>query len=110
MDIFYKVLLSIVSIFLVAASGFAFSFSNSAELETNNYFEVVSKMVIESNYNQEVIDEMIDDAAEKGHSLTITVYGTNVPGAMKYADIKLTYVYDVKLFGITIDKTKQKVL
>lgn len=110
MDTWFKVFLSFLAVVVIFASGLSFSISNAAEIETNNYFETTSKAVIESNYNEEVIDTLIEEAALHGHELTIEVYGADYPGSNKYADIRLKYSYEVKLFNISIERTKQKVL
>lgn len=110
MDIVFKVCGAVLSIMVLFVSGLAVSISNAAEVNTNNYFEAASKTVIESNYNETIIDNLIEEAAEHGHTLTIEVYGTGTAGAKKYADMRLKYNYTVDLFNISIERTKQKVL
>lgn len=110
MDIIYKTIGAVFSVIIIFVGGLAVNISDAAEVQTNNYFESVSKTVIESNYNEEIIEALIQEAEEQGHVLTIEVYGSDNPGAKRYADIRLQYKYNVKLFNISIDKTKQKVL
>lgn len=110
MDIVFKVCGTILSVMILFVTGLAFSISNAAEINTNNYFESVSRTVIESNYNDTIIDTLIEDAADQGHTLTIDVYGLGRTGEKKYADIRLKYKYTVDLFDISLERTKQKVL
>lgn len=110
MDIVFKVCATVLSVMILFATGLSFSVSNAAEINTNNYFESISRTVIESNYNDTVINTLIEDATEKGHVLLIDVYGLGRVGEKKYADIRLKYKYKVELFDISIERTKQKVL
>lgn len=110
MEIIYKVLISLLCIMLIVSSGLALSLSSAMEIETNNYFENISQTVAESNYSQSVIDRLIAHASETGHTLSIVVHGENRAGLSRYAEITLRYTYKIPLFGISIDKVKQKVL
>lgn len=110
MDIAYKVLVTVLSLIIIIASGFAFILGHSEDVAVNNYFESVSKIIIESDYNENVIDSCISDAADQGYELTVNVYGNGKDGSKKYADIELKYMSNYKLFGISIDKVKKKVI
>lgn len=80
MEMVLKTCGSVLSIIVLFVSALAFSISNAAEVNTNNYFENVSKAVIESNYNETIIDKLVDDAEERGHTLIIEVYSTGIAG------------------------------
>lgn len=110
MDIIYKVLVTILSTIVLLAGGYAITMNISNDIAVNNYFETVTQTIIESDYNQTVIDQCIDDAASNGYELTVEVYGADTFGVKKYADIKITYVSEIKLFGISSTKVKQKVI
>lgn len=110
MDIVFKTVAALLSAMVIFAGGTALAVSNAAESDTNNYFESVSECITESNYSDRVIRSLKEDAREKGHSLEVTVYEKGIAGEKKYADIRLDYTYRVDLFGISIPKTKQKVV
>jgi len=110
MDIIYKVFIGMISAFILASSGYAIIIHLSTEISVNNYFETVTQAVIESDYNEEVISNCISEASSYGYELTIEVNGADTYGVKKYAEIKLSYVSKIPLFGVSVDKVKQKVI
>lgn len=110
MDIVYKVFISIFSIIILFVVGFSIVLSCTGEAQVNNYFESVSKVIMESNFNDDVIDMCKEEAADKGHELIVDVYGSGNAGSSKYAEVTLKYKYSIKLFNISLDMTKRKVI
>ena len=74
------------------------------------YFETVSSVIIESNYNEDVITQCQQEAQENGYTLEVVVYGGTIPGEQKYAEFTLTYYFEVPLIGLKIPKVRQKVM
>lgn len=110
MDIVWKVFLALlIGIFLVTGST-GIIISNAEVTAADNYFEELSKAIVESNYNEEVIAFCIDEAANNGYKLQVTVEGNSRPGAAKYAKLVFKYNYEIKIFGFSQEKTKQKLL
>lgn len=110
MDIIYKVLVGMLSAIILMAGGYAVIINLSTDISVNNYFETVTQTIVESDYNGDVINDCIEDASLHGFELTVEVYGADTFGVKKYADIRLKYTSEIPLFGISLDKEKQKVI
>lgn len=74
------------------------------------YFDTVTAVVVESNYNEDVIEQCCKEAQENGYTLEVVVYGGTVPGSQKYAEFTLTYEFEVPLIGLKLPKVRQKVM
>ncbi len=110
MDTIFKTIITgIASIFLLAGS-FAVILGVMDITRSSDYLESVSAVIVESNYNADVIEECRQEAEGYGYKLEVTVYGGAVPGTSKYADIRLTYTFEVPLIGYSTQKSRQKVL
>lgn len=110
MDTIYKVLITILSILLLLSTGLSLSLSIAQEIDTNHYFSSVAETLADSHYNKNVANLLIEEALEKGYTLTIDFYGSSPPGAQKYAELTLSYTYHLDMFGIALDRTKQKIV
>lgn len=105
-----KTMVAVIAAILLVFSGVSVIQSNASETEANNYMESVSKVILESNYNEDVIEDLCNTAAENGYTLTVTPHASGKPGTMQYADIELTYTYSLKLFGFHQQKTITKII
>lgn len=110
MDIIYKVLITILSIIILLSTGLSLTLSVADEIETNQYFASVTETLVDSHYSSSVIQQLIEEATGKNYELSIKVYGSNRPGAYKYAQVTLTYKFRLDLFGISLQRTKQKII
>ncbi len=110
MDIIYKVLIGILSAIILGTGGFSIIVSLSTEISVNNYFEAVTQTIVESDYNENVIENCISEAEGYGYELTVDVHGGDTYGVKKYAEVRLSYTSKIKLFGVSLDKVKQKVI
>ncbi len=110
MDIIYKTLVGIFSAVILMAGGFAVSVYISDDISVNNYFEAVTQTIVESDYNETVIENCIQEAGNMGYKLTVAVHGADVYGVKRYADIRMSYTSRIALFGVSAEKTRQKVL
>lgn len=110
MDIIYKVLITILSIIILLSTGFSVTLCIADEIETNHYFTSVSETLIDSHYNEQIIEQLIEEAAEKDYELTIKIFGSTAPGAYKYAIVTLSYEFHLDMFHITIPREKQKII
>ena len=81
MDIIYKVLITILSIIILLSTGFSVTLCIADEIETNHYFTSVAETLIDSHYNEQIIEQLIEEAAEKDYELTIEIFGSTAPGA-----------------------------
>ena len=110
MDIIYKTLITLLSLTLLLSTGFALTLSAVDEIETIQYFDSATRLLAESNYSEETISYLIDNASEQGFFLSIEVYDSHLPGFKKYASVTLNYTYRIPLFKITLDRTKHKII
>lgn len=110
MDIIYKVLIIVLGVALLISGGYALMMNHSNDIAVNNYFEAVTQTIIESDYNDGVIEACIEEAENLGYALTVDVHGNGKAGAKKYAVITLSYTSEIKLFDVSLEKVKQKVI
>ena len=110
MDVIGKVLVACIGAILLVMSGVSVTMGNTDETAANQYLESVSKVVLESNYNTDVIEACKEEAADNGYTLEVVVYGSSTPGKAQYANVTLTYTYSLKLFGYETTKTVGKIL
>lgn len=110
MDIIYKTLITMLSIILLLSTGLSLTLSVADEIEINHYFSSISKMLVDSHYNEQVADLLIEEAEQKGYELSIDMYGSTAPGAYKYAEVTLSYHFHLDMFHITLPRTKRKII
>lgn len=110
MDTIYKVFITILSILLLLSTGLSLSLSIADEIETNHYFSSISETLVNSHYNENVSNLLMEEAKEKGYELSIQLYGSSTIGSQKYAQLTLSYDYHLDMFGIVFNRTKQKIV
>ena len=110
MEMIYKLLLLGVLIIFLVSSGFAVSNTCIDVVSANNYFEEVSKVIKESHYNTEVIEQCCEEAEKNGYKLVALLEGNTKPGVLNYAKVLFTYKYEIELFGVSREKQKEKIL
>lgn len=110
MDIIYKVLITILSVIILLSTGLSLTLSIADEIETNHYFTSVTETLVDSHYNKNVAQLLIEEAEEKGYNLTIQIFGSTSPGSFKYAEVTLSYEFHLDMFGIVLNRVKQKIV
>lgn len=110
MDVIGKVLVGCIAVVLLVMGGTAVIMGNTDEVAANQYLDSSAKVILESNYNADVISECIENATDNGYVLQVEVLGSASPGKKQYAELKLVYKYSLKLFGFEREKTLVKML
>lgn len=110
MDIIYKVLITLLSVVILFSTGFSLTSSIADEIETNHYFTSVTETLVDSHYNENVKNLLIEEAESKGYELTVDIFGSTAPGSYKYAKITLSYEFHLDLFDIVLNRKKQKII
>ena len=110
MELIYRMIILVVLIIFLVSGGFAVSNACIDVVSANNYFEEVAKVISESNYNETVIDTCCEEASENGYHLSVLVEGNRRPGALHYAKLIFTYKYEIRMFGVSVEKQKEKIL
>ena len=110
MDIIYKVLITMLSVILLLSTGLSLTLSIADEIEVTQYFASVAETLVDSHYNEAVSEMLVEEARELGYELTIQVFGSTKPGAYKYAKLTLAYPYQIKLFHISLPRSKEKIV
>lgn len=110
MEMIYKMMLLVVLVIFLVSSGFAVTNTCTDIISANNYFEEVSKVILESNYNENVINQCCKEALKNGYQLDVLVEGSTKPGVLNYAKLVFHYKYEMKMFGVSIEKQKEKIL
>ena len=108
LDMIFKAFVGILVAVVIIGSGLGVINAFSQNVAVDNYMETVAKVIIESNYNQNVINSCISEAASNGYILMVTVDGSERVGVRNYATIKLTYYFEIPLFGIRQKKIQIK--
>lgn len=110
MDIIYKTLITLLSVIVLLSTGLSMTLSIADEIEINQYFSSVSKTLTDSHYNEHVSQSLIKEAEENGYGLSIQIYGSTAPGSYKYAKVSLSYYFQIPLFHISLQRTKEKIV
>ena len=110
MDIIYKVLITILSIIVLLSTGLSLTLCIADEIETNHYFASVAETLADSHYNENIKELLIAEAEEKNYDLDIQIFGSTTPGSYKYAELTLTYEFRLDMFGIVLERVKQKII
>ena len=95
---------------ILLVSGIAVSLGFADAEASNNYIDSVSMVIMESNYNQEVIDACKTEASENGYELIVVVEGDDKPGHKRYAQVTLKYDFKLGFFKISREKTRTKIV
>lgn len=110
LDIVFKAFVGVLAAVVLVGSGLGVITGFSQAVAADNYMESVSKVIVESNYNEEVIDKCIDEAASNGYTLEVDVDSSVKSGVKSYAKIELTYYFEIKLFNIKQQKVQTKIV
>ena len=110
LDMVFKAFVGIMVAVVMIGSGLGVMNGFSQIVGADNYLESVSKVIIESNYNQEVISSCAVEAAENGYILQVHVEKATKAGVRNYATIQLTYYFEIPLFGIKQEKVRMKMV
>lgn len=110
LDIVYKAFIGVMASIVIVGSGLGVITGFSQSVAADNYMEAVSKIIVESNYNETVINQCVQEASENGYILKIEVQDAVKEGVKSYAKIQLTYNFEIKLFHIKQQKIQTKIL
>lgn len=110
MDIIYKVLITIFSVIILFSTGLSLTLSIADEIAVNQYFMSVTETLANSHYNEQVSQLLIEEANDNGYHLTIQMFDATPLGNYKYAKVTLSYDFQIKLFGISLPRTKEKIV
>ena len=110
MEMIYKMMILVILVIFLVSGGFAVSNACIDIVSANNYFEEISRVILESNYNESVINACCEEALEHGYELSVLVKGNSRPGVLNYAKITFIYKYEIKMFRVSIEKQKEKIL
>ena len=110
LDIVFKAFVGVLAAIVIVGCGVGVITGFSRSVAADNYMESVSKVIVESNYNEEVINACIGEAEENGFHLDVKVQAASKAGVKSYATITLTYYFEIKLFGIKQEKIQTKII
>lgn len=110
LDIAFKTFVGLLAAIVIVGSGLGVTTGFSQAVAADNYMEAVSKVIVESNYNQNVINQCQQDALDNDYLLEVTVIPAAKAGVKTYAEVKLTYYFEIELFNIKQEKIQVKIL
>ena len=110
LDIAFKTFVAVLAAIVIIGSGLGVTTGFSQAVAADNYMEAVSKVIVESNFSQTVIDQCKQDATENGYVLEVTVSDASKAGVKSYAEVKLTYYFEIALFNIRQEKIQKKII
>ena len=110
LDIVYKAFVGVLAAVVIIGSGLGVITGFSQAVAADNYMESVSKAIVESNYNETVIDQCQEEAEANGYVLEVDVERAAKAGVNSYAKVELTYYFEIPLFGIRQQKVQTKIL
>ena len=110
LDIVFKAFVGVLSAIVIIGSGIGVTTGFSQMVDARNYMESVSKVIVESNYNESVINRCKQESSENGFTLEVNVMSASKAGVKQYAEITFTYDFEIKLFGIKQQKIHTKII
>lgn len=110
LDIVFKTFVGVLAAIVIIGSGLGVTTGFSQAVAADNYMEAVSKVIVESNFNQTVIDMCKQEAAENGYVLEVITSPAAKAGVKTYAEVELTYYFEIKLFNIRQEKIQKKII
>lgn len=110
LDIVWKAFVGVLAAAVIIASGLGVTTAFSQAVAADNYMESVSKVIVESNYNSNVIDALSQEARANGYMLDVIVRPASKAGVKQYAQISLTYYFEIRLFGLKQEKVQTKII
>ena len=110
LDIVFKAFVGVLAAVVIMGSGLGVTTAFSQTVAADNYMESISKVILESNYNANVIEECIEEAKENGYRLEVWVKEATRAGGKYYAKICLTYYFEIPLFGLKQEKQQIKII
>jgi len=110
LDIVFKAFVGVLAAIVIIGSGLGVITGFSQTVAADNYMESVSKKIVESNYNDSIIENCKTEAAKNGYTLTVVVNDSVKAGVKRYAKVELKYYFEIKLFNIKQEKVQTKIL
>lgn len=110
MDSIYKGLLVLLSVIAILLTGSSIAMSSAEIARANDYFDSAAAVIVDSNYNEQVMEQCCEEAELNGYRLEIEVQGETKPGGKKTVKATFTYVYEMKAFFVSKEKVKVKIL
>ena len=110
LDIVFKAFVGMLVAVVIMGSGLGVMTAFSQSVEVDNYMESVSKVIVESNYNTKVIAACVQEAKENGYVLEVQVQRATKVGVKQYARIRLSYYFEIPLFGLKQEKVQVKII
>ncbi|MBQ8519469.1 MAG: hypothetical protein IJ455_07720 [Agathobacter sp.] len=110
LDIVFKAFVGVLAAVIIVGSGVGVTAGFSRAVAAENYMESVSKVIVESNYNEDVIEKCIQEAETNGYTLEVDVLKATKAGVKYYAEIKLSYYFEIELFGLKQQKIQTKII
>ncbi len=102
MSSFLKVILGVFLCIAIVFTNIGVISANNDANAAASYLEYVSNEITTSNFSQDVIDELVAEAAAEpnNYTLVVTPKGRDAAGNYHYAEVELTYHYQIKLIGL----------
>lgn len=110
LDIVYKAFVGVLSALVIIGSGLGVTTAFSQSVAADNYMESVSKAIVESNFNTNVINQCVTEAQTHGYTLVVNVHPASKAGVKSYAEVRFTYYFEIPLFGIRQQKIQNKII
>lgn len=110
LDMVFKAFVGALVAVVMIGSGLGVTMGFAEYVEAESYMQSVSKTILESNYNETVINQCQAEATKHGYVLEVAVEEAKKAGVKRYAQVKLTYYFTIDLFQIKQQKTKVKII
>ena len=110
LDMVFKTFVGVLVAVIIIGCGLGVTTGFSQMVAADNYMESVAKVIVESNYNANVIDDCKDEAMENGYNLQVELQRAIKAGVKTYGKITLMYYFEIPLFGIKQQKIQTKII
>ncbi len=110
LDIAFKTFVGLLSAIVIIGSGLGVTTGFSRAVAADNYMESVSKIILESNFSPTVIEQCKQEAIDNGYELEVNIKDAIKEGVKSYAEVELTYYFEIALFNIRQEKIQKKII
>lgn len=106
----WKTILTFAVIIVISALGITITLVNVDATTAGDYLEEIALVIRESNYNDGVIQQCVNEAVENGYILEVDIYENAEYADTCYAKLCLHYRYRLPILQIADWKQKEKII
>ena len=94
-----KIFMGFIIILVIAFMGTGIISASVDGANAEQFATATASSIEASNFSQTVVNQLKEDAKNKGYVLDVTIFDTNNDGWNDMAEVNVKYYYSIKLFN-----------